>query len=114
MGSGHAINRRRFLVTATAAGGGFAMGFSVSRPSAHGEPPEINAWIVIRPDDSVVIRLARSEMGQGVITALPMLVAEELECEWAKVGVELVSAHENLRRRRVWGSMSTNASRSVS
>jgi isoquinoline 1-oxidoreductase beta subunit len=53
-------------------------------------------------------------MGQGTFTALPMLVAEELECDWAKVKPEFASAAENLRRHRVWGDMSTNASRSVS
>src|SRR4029079_10979753 len=75
---------------------------------------EINAWIVIRPDDTVIIRVARSEMGQGVMTALPMLVAEELECDWSKVASEYAPPSENLRRDRVWGDMSTNASRSVS
>jgi isoquinoline 1-oxidoreductase beta subunit len=76
--------------------------------------PEITAWIVIKPDDTVVIRVARSEMGQGILTALPMLVAEELECDWAKVHPEFASPAENLRRDRVWGNMSTGASRSVS
>src|SRR6202023_3517328 len=75
--------------------------------------PEVNAWITIAPDDTVVIRVSRSEMGQGIFTALPMLIAEELECDWAKVKPELVPPAENLRRRRAWGDMSTNASRSV-
>src|ERR1700682_3078430 len=76
--------------------------------------PEVNAWIVIAPDDTVVIRVSRSEMGQGTFTALPMLVAEELECDWDKVKPEYASRAENLRRHRAWGDMSTNASRSVS
>ena len=51
-------------------------------------PPEVNAWVVIQPDDRVVIRIARSEMGQGTLTGLAQLVAEELECDWAKVSTE--------------------------
>ena len=50
--------------------------------------PEVNAWVVIRPDDTVVIRVARSEMGQGTLTGLAQLVAEELECDWSKVTTE--------------------------
>ncbi len=53
-------------------------------------------------------------MGQGAFTALPMLVAEELECDWRKVQAEFVPAHENVRRQRVWGNMSTGASRGIS
>src|SRR5260370_17362210 len=53
-------------------------------------------------------------MGQGASTALPRRVAEELECDWGKVNPEYASPAENLRRHRVWGDMSTNASRSVS
>src|SRR5271166_1015967 len=74
---------------------------------------EVNAWIVIQPDDAVVIRVARSEMGQGITTALPMLVAEELECDWSKVRAEFPTADENLRRKRAWGDMSTGGSRSI-
>ena len=71
------------------------------------------AWIVIAPDDWVTIRVARSEMGQGVFTALPMLVAEELGCDWAKVRAEFVPPEENLRRSRAFGDMSTGGSRSI-
>src|SRR5262249_44180724 len=59
------------------------------------------------------IRIARSEMGQGITTALPMLVAEELGCDWEKVRTEFVAPEENLRRGRAWGDMSTGGSRSV-
>ena len=67
----------------------------------------------IAPDDTVTIRTAHAEMGQGAMTALAMLVAEELECDWNKVSTAFVSPGENLRRNRVWGDMSTGASRSV-
>jgi isoquinoline 1-oxidoreductase beta subunit len=112
----HELNRRSLLVSA-ALGGGLALGFhlpSLINARAGERGHEINAWIVIRPDDTVIIRVARSEMGQGVMTALPMLVAEELECDWSKVASEYAPPSENLRRDRVWGDMSTNASRSVS
>jgi len=116
MTSADRLSRRSFLVSA-AAGGGLVLGFELPgggpAPAAEGAP-EINAWIVIRPDDTVVVRVSRSEMGQGVFKALPMLVAEELECDWGKVKPEYASPAENLRRHRVWGDMSTNASRSVS
>jgi len=111
------ISRRGFLARAAAIGGGVALGFDLARASASatgsGGAPEITAWIVIKPDDTVVIRVARSEMGQGSSTALPMLVAEELECDWSKVRHEFAAPHENLRRRRAWGDMSTGGSRSV-
>ncbi len=111
------INRRSFLVGAGVAGGGLALGFAVpvARKSAHAAATgqEINCWVVIAPDDTVTIRTARAEMGQGAMTALAMLVAEELDCDWAKVRTELVSPTDNLRRGRIWGDMSTGASRSV-
>jgi isoquinoline 1-oxidoreductase beta subunit len=118
MTSADRLSRRSFLISAAASGGSLVLGFDL--PDG-GEParaapgaPEVNAWIVIAPDDTVVIRVSRSEMGQGTFTALPMLVAEELECDWGKVKPEFALPAENLRRRRVWGDMSTNASRSVS
>ncbi|HLN39739.1 MAG TPA: molybdopterin cofactor-binding domain-containing protein [Xanthobacteraceae bacterium] len=77
-------------------------------------PCEINCWLSIAPDDRVTVRTAHAEMGQGAMTALAMLVAEELECDWNKVSTAFVSPGENLRRNRVWGDMSTGASRSVS
>jgi isoquinoline 1-oxidoreductase beta subunit len=63
--------------------------------------PEVTAWVVVNPDDSVVIRIARTEMGQGSFTGLAMLVAEELECDWNKVSAEYASTSEHLRRNRV-------------
>jgi isoquinoline 1-oxidoreductase beta subunit len=105
------IDRRSFLVSVAAAGGALTLGFDVN--PAQAGAPELTAWIVIRPDGSVTIRVARSEMGQGTLTALPMLVAEELECDWSKVRTEFPRPDENLRRNRVWGDFSTGGSRSI-
>jgi len=87
------LNRRAFVVGAAAAGAGLALGFDVPSGGptvvrAADGTPEVNAWVVIRPDDTVVIRIARSEMGQGTLTGLAQLVAEELECDWNKVTTE--------------------------
>ncbi|HLH97331.1 MAG TPA: molybdopterin cofactor-binding domain-containing protein [Xanthobacteraceae bacterium] len=115
MTSADRLSRRSLLISAAASGGALLLGFALPQGGvAATESAEVNAWIVIGPDDSVVIRVSRTEMGQGVLTALPMLVAEELGCDWDKVRPELVAPEENLRRNRVWGDMSTNASRSVS
>src|SRR4051794_20293877 len=110
------VSRRSFLRKVAATGGGLALGFEIPfavEAAGSESTPEITAWIVIEPDDTVIIRVARSEMGQGSSTALPMLVAEELECDWSKVRHEFAAPHENLRRRRAWGDMSTGGSRSV-
>src|SRR5215470_12833570 len=111
------ISRRFVLTSLAAAGGGLALGFrlpaDISPAEAAAGPAEVTAWVVIQPDDAVIIRVARSEMGQGITTALPMLVAEELECDWSKVRFEFPTADENLRRHRAWGDMSTGGSRSV-
>ena len=107
-------SRRDFLRVSTALGAGLALELRV--PAALGAEVkglELSAWIVIRPNDEVLIRVARSEMGQGSSTGLPMLVAEELECDWRKVKFEFVSSAENLRRNRVWGSMATGGSQSI-
>lgn len=106
------INRRRFLVSATAVAGGLSLGMRVPFADA-AESPEINAWVVIQPDDRVVIRIARSEMGQGTLTGLAQLVAEELECDWSKVTTEYPTPGENVRRNRAWGNFSTGGSRGI-
>src|ERR1041384_104085 len=112
------IDRRSFVVSATAMGGGLALGVQIpfAGPSAvHAQeiPPEVNAWVVIRPDDTVVIRIARSEMGQGSLTGLAQLVAEELECDWSKVATEYPTPGENVARKRVWRDYSSTGSRSI-
>jgi isoquinoline 1-oxidoreductase beta subunit len=111
-----ALTRREFLKVSSALGGGLALEFSfpVASAAAGGAAvTEVNAWIVIHPDDRVVIRIARSEMGQGTYTALAQLVAEELDCDWTKVSAEFASPNENVRRNRIWGSMSTGGSQGV-
>ncbi|MGC2203131.1 MAG: molybdopterin cofactor-binding domain-containing protein, partial [Stellaceae bacterium] len=111
------ISRRFFLTTAASAAGGVAFGFRLpvgdGPAEAAASAAEVNAWVVIQPDDAVIIRVARSEMGQGITTSLPMLVAEELQCDWSKVRAEFPSPEDNLRRKRAWGDMSTGGSRSV-
>ena len=67
-------------------------------------PGEINAWVVIQPDDTVIIRYGRAEMGQGSFTALPQILAEELECDWAFVKPEYASANRNFRENKVYGT----------
>lgn len=109
------LSRRDFLKVSAAVGGGLALEFSfpwLARAAAV-RATEVNAWIVIHADDRVVIRIARSEMGQGTFTALAQLVAEELDCDWARVGAEFASPNEHIRRNRVWGSMSTGGSMGV-
>jgi len=111
------INRRAFVVSAAAFGGGLALGvditFGPDVVRAADGAPEVTAWIVVKPDDSVVIRIARSEMGQGSMTGLAQLVAEELECDWSKVSTEFPTPGENLARNRVWGSQFTAGSRAI-
>ncbi len=112
------MNRRTFVVSAAAAGGGLALGlelpFGGPQPVlAQDGTPEVNAWVVIRPDDTVVIRVARSEMGQGTLTGLCQLVAEELECDWSKVTWEYPTPGQSVARKRVWGDFSTGGSRGI-
>ena len=112
------FSRRSFIVGSAAAGGGLALGlrlppFGPAVVLAADGSPEINAWVVIRPDDTVVIRVVRSEMGQGTITGLAQLVAEELECNWAKVVIEYPTPGESVKRKRVWGDFSTGGSRGI-
>ncbi|MFS2139531.1 molybdopterin cofactor-binding domain-containing protein [Duganella sp. Dugasp56] len=82
-------------------------------PGASAATPEVNAWVVVKPDDTILIRIARSEMGQGTLTGLAQLVAEELDADWSKVTTEYPSPGQNLARKRVWGSFSTGGSRGI-
>src|SRR5438046_6186409 len=112
------IDRRKFVVSAAAAGGGLALGLDIpfGGPQvirAADGSPEVTAWVVIRPDDTVVIRVARSEMGQGTLTGLAQLVAEELECDWSKVKTEYPTPGQSVKRKRAWGDFSTGGSRGI-
>src|SRR2546425_8487123 len=109
--------RRKFIVSSAATGGGLALGFKLpfiaSAEAAEAAGSEVNAWVVVKPDSTCVIRIARSEMGQGTLTGLAQLVAEELECDWKKVATEHVFPGQNLARKRVWGDMATGGSRGI-
>jgi isoquinoline 1-oxidoreductase beta subunit len=124
------LDRRGFLVAALTAAGGLAIGVSIpgfapaAAPvgalagapwddAASGAAGEINAWIVIDPDDTVTIRCAKAEMGEGVLTSMPMIVAEELGCDWTKVRSEYASANRNMRENMVYKGMLTGGSSAV-
>jgi isoquinoline 1-oxidoreductase beta subunit len=111
------VDRRSFVIGTAAVGGGLALGLPLPLRGravhAQGSSPEITAWVVIRPDDTVVIRIARSEMGQGTLTGLAQMVAEELECDWSKVTTEYPTPGQSVARKRVWGDFSTGGSRGI-
>ena len=117
------VSRREFIVSTTVIGTGLSLGLTLpvaSRAAVDAgaaapalSTPEVNAWVVIQEDDTVVIRIARSEMGQGTLTGLAQLVAEELECDWSKVTTEYPSPGENLKRDKVWRSFSTGGSQGI-
>jgi isoquinoline 1-oxidoreductase beta subunit len=117
------LSRRQFIVTGLTAAGGLAVGIGsagalpiAAQPWSPetADPREMNAWLVVEPDDTIIIRYPRSEMGQGSFTALPMMVAEELEADWSKVKAEFASANRNLRQAFVYGKdMSSVGSHSV-
>jgi isoquinoline 1-oxidoreductase beta subunit len=115
MNDGLHVSRRDFLIRVSAAGGALCVGVALPGASAaaEGGAAELANWIVIGPDDSVTIRIARSELGQGSFTGLAQLVAEELECDWDKVRPEYADVNEHVRRNRVFGAMSTGGSRSI-
>ena len=119
-------SRRHFIVGSTAIATGLAIGFDFSFMSAANAAvgsgttsslplatPEIGVWVVVKPNDDVVVRIVRSEMGQGTITGLAQMVAEELQCDWKKVSYEYPSPGESLKRKQAWGSYSTGGSRGI-
>jgi isoquinoline 1-oxidoreductase beta subunit len=108
------VTRREFLATVAAAHGALVLGFWMpdkaqaqtpgAKPSGavwYEDPatPEVNAWIVVAPDDTVTIRIAQTELGQGVWTSNAMMVAEELQCDWAKVRPQYASANRDAREK---------------
>src|ERR1700693_5157344 len=120
------VSRRDFIFTAASAAGGLLLGIGAAPSSARAatisEQPwddndyarhEIDAWIAIDPDDSILIRYQRSEMGQGSMTALPMIITEELQCDWLQVRIADASANRSVREHRVYGDMYSHGSMSV-
>jgi len=117
LSNAHKLSRRSFIVGAAGvAGGGLSVGFHVpalAQSAQALEQQEVNAWVVVRSDDACIVRVVRAEMGQGTHTGLAQLVAEELECDWARVSVQQMTAGQNLARSRVWKNMSTGGSRGI-
>ena len=109
------VSRRGFLGASASAGLvlAFHIPFAGAALAQDSSPSEVNAWVVVKPDDTVIIRIARSEMGQGTLTGLAQLVAEELDCNWAKVTTEYPTPGQNLARKRVWGNFGTGGSRGI-
>ncbi len=114
------LSRRSFIVgSSSIAAGGLALGLPLYMPEANAQATlaaadaEVNVWVVIKPDDRCIIRIARSEMGQGTRTGLAQLVAEELECDWKKVSTEMPTPGQSVARKRAWGEMSTGGSRGI-
>lgn len=108
------LGRRSFVATAVAAGGGLSLRWSVPKAAAQDAPgAELGIWAVIQPDDTTIIRIARSEMGQGTLTGLAQLVADELDADWRFVKAEYVAPEVNLANKRAWGDMSTGGSRGI-
>ena len=102
-----------------AGAGAFVLGFHIAPKDALGqaaapaETPEVNAWVVIHPDDRVVLRMARSEMGQGTRTGLCQMIAEELHCDWTKIETQYVTPGQSLARNRAWGNFLTAGSQGI-
>ncbi|MBU3577002.1 molybdopterin cofactor-binding domain-containing protein [Polynucleobacter sp. UK-Kesae-W10] len=120
-------SRREFIIKGTMIGGGLMLGvgalpelalaqagaaYDPNSPTKMGEA-EVNAWVSIKPDDTVYVRIARSEMGQGTRTGLAQLVTEELECNWKKVKTQSATPGQSLARKRVWGEHGTGGSRGI-
>jgi isoquinoline 1-oxidoreductase beta subunit len=108
------LSRRSFIAGSASAAGSFSLGFNLaSAQSGPDTPGEVNAWIVIQPDETVVLRMAKSEMGQGSLTGLAQLVVEELECDWARITTEYALPGRNIARGDAWGDLSTGGSGSI-
>src|SRR5712672_3594778 len=112
------ISRRKFLISSAAVGGGLALGlrlppFGPAVVRAADGSPEITVWVAIRPDNTTLIRAVRAEMGQGTITGLAQLIAEELDCDWNKVVIEYPTPGQSVARKRAWGDFSTGGSRGI-
>jgi isoquinoline 1-oxidoreductase beta subunit len=102
------MDRREFLTTTAAVGGAMVVGFWMPErggseapvapsPGREATVPEINAYC--DADDTVTIRVGQTELGTGVFTANPMMVAEELQCDWKKVRAEYASANRDFNEK---------------
>lgn len=117
------LSRREFVISAATATGGLLVGLTVPGYAAEfadktwaadsADPREVNAWVVIEPDETVILRCPMAEMGQGTGSGLPMLLAEELECDWSKVKVEFSSVNRNIRENSIYGDQLTAGSRGI-
>ena len=120
------MDRRTFIVATAAVGGGMALGFAPARTAAAAQiettpwvptrpagGTEITPWIVIGADDTIVIRVSQSEMGQQTFTSSALMVCEELDCDWSKVKAEYVDVNRHWRENQVYQRMSTSASAHV-
>ena len=109
-------SRRKFLLGSAVVGSGFALGFSLPSGKARAQGTDntrVNIWVEVATDDTVTIRYARSEMGQGSLTSAPQLVADELDANWDQVRIAYVDVTEHLQLDRAWGDMATVGSRTI-
>src|ERR1700733_7691663 len=102
------LSRREFVAAGVAAGAGLVIGFYLPhKASSEKESFSPSAYLRITPDNKVTIVVARSEMGQGVRTALPMILAEELEADWKQIAIEQAGAST------LFGDQTTGGSASI-
>ena len=119
------VTRRSFIVTSAMAGGGMLLGFHVPKANAAAvnakpwlnptdkEGVEVNAWLTIDPDGVVTIRVPHTEQGQGALTSVPMMIAEELHVDWKMVRAVFADANRHIRNNNEYVNMSTSGSNVV-
>ena len=114
------LSRRGFLKAGIAASGGLLLGFHVPiygrralAATVRSEQATLNSWVRISRDGTVTVIVGQSEMGQGIMTAIPMIIADELEAEWSKVRIEQAPADPAYGDPMRGGDQSTNGSRSI-
>jgi len=117
------LSRRAFIRTSVGAAGGLMLGFHIpvaeaarteARPwTTPTNGVEINAWLTIDPDGTVTIRVPHTEMGQGGMTSVALMIAEELDVEWTKVQAVFADANRHLRNNKEYKVMTTHGSQLV-
>jgi isoquinoline 1-oxidoreductase subunit beta len=118
MATASVVNRREFLKKSAAGGAALVVGFYLPSDALGDQaekqerktPNPFNAWVRITPDDQVTLILGKSEMGQGVMTSLPMILAEELSVDWRKVKVEQAPTDPKIYDHGTGGSGSISGS----